>query len=257
MSHGARILVIDDEPPIRRLLQENLQGKGYEVMAAESGEEALQTIVHRTPDVVLVDLMMPGMSGLELTRRVREQSAVPIIVLSAIGEERSKVEALELGADDYVTKPCGLDELQARIRAALRRAAGAHGSQPVFTCGELSVDFDRRVVQVAGQPVKLTPTEYDLLKYLVQNAGKVLTHRMLLTTVWGPAYRDQVQYLRVFIGQLRKKIERNAASPRFILTDPGIGYRFSLEPASLDDRPEMPGADVPDLVTPQGSPSRS
>jgi two-component system KDP operon response regulator KdpE len=223
---------VDDEAAIRRLLQSNLAGKGYEVIMAETGEEALQAMVHRTPDVMVIDLRMPGMDGLELTRRIRAQSPVPIIVLSGIGDEQSKVEALEQGADDYVTKPCGMEELLARIRSVLRRAAGARGSEPIFASGDLSVNFDRREVRVNGQPVKLTPTEYDLLKFMIQNAGKILTHRMLLTTVWGPAYLNQVQYLRVFVGQLRKKIEKEPAHPRYILTDAGIGYRFCAEPVA-------------------------
>jgi two-component system KDP operon response regulator KdpE len=229
MSSGARVVVVDDELEIRRLLQANLEGKGYEVICAESAEQALQAIVHRQPDVMVVDLRMPGMDGLELTRRIRQQSTVPIIVLSGIGDEQSKVEALELGADDYVTKPCGMEELLARVKAVLRRSAGAQSAEPVFMCSELSVNFDRREVRLAGNPVKLTPTEYDLLKYMIQNAGKILTHRMLLSTVWGPAYINQVQYLRVFVGQLRKKIEKNPARPRYIQTDPGVGYRFSME----------------------------
>lgn len=232
MSQGARIIVVDDETAIRRLLQSNLAGKGYEVITAETGEEALQAMVHRTPDAMVIDLRMPGMDGLELTRRIRAQSPVPIIVLSGIGDEQSKVEALERGADDYVTKPCGMEELLARIRSVLRRAAGARGPEPIFASGDLSVNFDRREVRVSGQPVKLTPTEYDLLKFMIQNAGKILTHRMLLTTVWGPAYLNQVQYLRVFVGQLRKKIEKEPAHPRYILTDAGIGYRFCAEPVA-------------------------
>jgi two-component system KDP operon response regulator KdpE len=152
-----------------------------------------------------------------------------MIVLSAIGEEAQKVQALELGADDYITKPFGMEELFARIRSLLRRAAGATSAAPVFVSGELSVNFDRREVSLEGQPVKLTPTEYDLLKYMIEHAGKVLTHRMLLQEVWGPAYVDQAQYLRVFVGQLRKKIEKHPARPRFILTDPGVGYRFCTD----------------------------
>lgn len=238
MPPGARIVVVDDEPEIRRLLQVNLEGRGYEVLLAENGEQALQTIVHRNPDVMIVDLRMPGMNGIELTRRIREQSTVPIIVLSGIGDEQSKVEALEQGADDYVTKPCGMEELLARIKAVLRRSVGAQGTEAVFTCGSLSINFERREVRANGEPVKLTPTEYDLLKYMIQNAGKILTHRMLLSTVWGPAYLNQVQYLRVFVGQLRKKIEKNPSHPQYILTDPGIGYRFST--AAMDDVPSEP-----------------
>jgi len=229
MSQGARILVIDDEPQIRRSLQVNLEGKGYAVATAADAEQALQAIANRAPDVIVLDLLMPGMDGMALTRRIREHSTVPIIILSAIGDERKKVEALELGADDYVTKPFSTEELLARIRSVLRRVAGAQSSQPVWSYGELSVNFDRREVRLTGEAVKLTPTEYDLLKYMIEHAGKVLTHRMLLTAVWGPAYSDQAQYLRVFVGQLRKKLEKDPARPRYILTDPGVGYRFCVE----------------------------
>ena len=229
MSQGARILVVDDEPQIRHSLQVNLKNKNYAVATAASGEEALEAIAHQNPDVVIVDLILPGMDGIELTRRIREQSPVPIIVLSAIGDERKKVEALESGADDYVTKPFGIEELAARVKSALRRTIMLSGTEPVFRSGALTVNFERREVRVEGKPVKLTPTEYDLLKYMIQYIGKVLTHRTLLTAIWGEAYIDQAQYLRVFIGQLRKKIETNTARPRYILTDPGVGYRFALD----------------------------
>ena len=229
MTQGARILVVDDEPQIRRSLQVNLEQSGYAVETVETGESALSSFLNRRPDVVILDLIMPGMGGVEVVRRIRESSTVPIIVLSAMGEETRKVEALELGADDYMTKPFGMDELLARIRSLLRRAAGAHSSQPVFIAGDLCVNFDRREVTLGQRPVKLTPTEYDLLKYMIEHAGKVLTHRMLLQEVWGQAYVDQAQYLRVFIGQLRKKLERDPTRPRFILTDSGVGYRFSID----------------------------
>jgi two-component system, OmpR family, KDP operon response regulator KdpE len=229
VTQGARILVVDDEPQIRRSLQVNLERSGYAVETVESGEGALSSFRNRHPDVVILDLIMPGINGAEVVRRIRESSTVPIIVLSAIGEEPRKVEALELGADDYMTKPFGMDELLARIRSLLRRAAGAHGSQPVFSAGDLCVNFDRREVTLDRKPVKLTPTEYDLLKYMIEHAGKVLTHRMLLQEVWGQAYVDQSQYLRVFIGQLRKKLEQDPTRPRYILTDPGVGYRFCTE----------------------------
>jgi two-component system KDP operon response regulator KdpE len=226
VTQGARILVVDDEPQIRRSLQVNFERSGYAVETVESGEGALSSFRNRRPDVVILDLIMPGMGGVEVVRRIRESSTVPIIVLSAMGEEARKVEALELGADDYMTKPFGMDELLARIHSLLRRAAGAHGSQPVFMTGDLCVNFDRREVTLARKPIKLTPTEYDLLKYMIEHAGKVLTHRMLLQEVWGQAYVDQAQYLRVFIGQLRRKLEKDPTRPRFILTDPGVGYRF-------------------------------
>ncbi len=229
MTQGARILVVDDEPQIRHSLQVNLKNKNYDVTTAASGEEALEAMARRKPDVVIVDLVLPSMDGIELTRRIREQSPVPIIVLSAIGDERKKVEALESGADDYVTKPFGMEELVARIRSALRRTIMLSGSEPVFKSGALSVNFERREVRLDGNPVKLTPTEFDLLKYMIQYIGKVLTHRTLLTAIWGEAYADQAQYLRVFIGQLRKKLETNTARPQYILTDPGVGYRFVLD----------------------------
>lgn len=229
MNPGARILVVDDESQIRRSLQANLENRNYEVTTAASGEEALEALARRKPDVVIVDLVLPSINGIELTRRIREQSPVPILVLSAIGDERKKVEALESGADDYVTKPFGMEELAARIRAALRRTIMLSGSEPVFRSGALSVNFERREVQLDGKPIKLTPTEFDLLKYMIQYIGKVLTHRTILTAIWGEAYADQAQYLRVFIGQLRKKLEHNTARPRFILTDPGVGYRFALD----------------------------
>ena len=229
MSPGARILVVDDEYQIRRSLQANLENKNYEVTAVASGEEALEAIARWKPDVAIVDLVLPSIDGIELTRRIREQSPIPIIVLSAIGDERKKVEALESGADDYVTKPFGMEELSARIRAALRRTIMLKGSEAVFRSGALSVNFERREVRVDDKAVKLTPTEFDLLKYMIQYIGKVLTHRTILTAIWGEAYAEQAQYLRVFIGQLRKKLERDTARPRYILTDPGVGYRFALD----------------------------
>ncbi len=229
MNQGARILVVDDEPQIRRSLQINLESRGYSVTTAKNGVEALESCANRIPDVIIIDLLLPDITGVEVTKRLREYATVPIIVLSAIEDETQKVTALEMGADDYVTKPFGMEELLARIRSVLRRAAGAHGLQPVFTAGPLSINFDRREVRLEQALIKLTPTEYDLLKYMIDHAGKVLTHRMLLAAVWGPAYVDQAQYLRVFIGQLRKKLETNPARPRFILTDPGVGYRFTFE----------------------------
>lgn len=228
MSHqGARILVVDDEPQIRRSLQVNLESKHYAVLSASSGEEAIETMTRWKPDLVIIDLLLPSMDGIELTRHIRKQSPVPIIILSALGDERKKVEALECGADDYVTKPFGMEEVLARVRSALRRTIVVSGTQPVFKTGALSINFERREVRLDHEPVKLTPTEYDLLKYMIQYAGKVLTHRTLLTAIWGETYSDQAQYLRVFIGQLRKKLERNTARPQFILTDPGVGYRFN------------------------------
>lgn len=225
-AQGARILVVDDEPQIRRSLQISLESKGYAVEAVDSGPLAITSFYNRHPDLMIVDVLMPGMNGVDVVRRIRESSAVPIIVLSVLGEERQKVDALEGGADDYITKPFGMEELLARIHSLLRRAAGAHSAQPIFVAGNLSVNFDRREVALDGISVKLTPTEYDLLKYMIEHAGKVLTHRMLLQEVWGPAYAEQAQYLRVFVGQLRKKLEKDPTRPQFIRTDPGVGYRF-------------------------------
>lgn len=229
MTGGARILVVDDEASIRRSLKKNLETRGYTVDAAETGEKAIKAFENRRPDLFILDLLMPGMGGIDVVRKLRAVSTIPIIVLSAVGEEAQKVQALELGADDYMTKPFGMEELFARIRSLLRRAAGATSAAPVFVAGDLSVNFDRREVSLEGQLVKLTPTEYDLLKYMIEHAGKVLTHRMLLREVWGEAYVDQAQYLRVFVGQLRKKIEKHPGRPRFILTDPGVGYRFCTD----------------------------
>jgi two-component system, OmpR family, KDP operon response regulator KdpE len=229
MTNGARILVADDEASIRRSLKINLESRGYTVDAAETGEKAIKAFETRRPDLLILDLLMPGMGGIDVVLKLRAVSTIPIIVLSAMGEEAEKVKALELGADDYMTKPFGMEELFARIRSLLRRAAGATSAAPVFVAGDLSVNFDRREVTVEGQPVKLTPTEYDLLKYMIEHAGKVLTHRILLQELWGQAYVDQAQYLRVFVGQLRKKIEKHPGRPRFILTDPGVGYRFCTD----------------------------
>jgi two-component system KDP operon response regulator KdpE len=229
MNAGARILVVDDEAPIRRWLKVNLETRGYAVDTAETGEQAIMAFENQRPDLLILDLLMPGMGGIDVVRKLRAVSTLPIIVLSAIGEEAQKVRALEIGADDYMTKPFGMQELFARIRSLLRRAAGATSAAPIFVAGDLSVDFDRREVSLEGHPVKLTPTEYDLLKYMIEHAGKVLTHRMLLQEVWGQAYVDQAQYLRVFVGQLRKKIEKHPGRPRFILTDPGVGYRFCTD----------------------------
>jgi two-component system KDP operon response regulator KdpE len=229
VTAGARILVVDDEAPIRRSLTVNLETRGYTVDTAETGEKAIIAFENRRPDLVILDLLMPGMGGIDVVRKLRAVSTIPLIVLSALGEEAQKVQALELGADDYMTKPFGMEELFARIRSLLRRAAGATSAAPVFVAGDLLVNFDRREVSLEGQLVKLTPTEYDLLKYMIEHAGKVLTHRMLLQEVWGQAYVDQAQYLRVFVGQLRKKIEKHPGRPRFILTDPGVGYRFCTD----------------------------
>ena len=229
MTHGARILVVDDEPQILRSLRTTLASHGYDVQTAATGEEALAAVDGRLPDLVVLDLVLPGLSGLEVCRRLRARASLPILVLSARGDERDKVAALDLGADDYLTKPFGVNELLARIRAALRRAVGARGPSAVVEAGALRVDFDRRQVTLDGAEVRLTPTEFDLLKVLVANAGRVLTHGYLLRTVWGPEYEGESQVLRVFIGQLRRKVEQDPSRPRHILTEPGVGYRFRLD----------------------------
>jgi two-component system, OmpR family, KDP operon response regulator KdpE len=226
VTHGARILVVDDEPQILRSLRTTLASHGYDVQTAATGEEALAAVDGRLPDLVVLDLVLPGLSGLEVCCRLRARSSLPILVLSARGDERDKVAALDLGADDYLTKPFGVNELLARIRAALRRAVGARGPSAVVEAGALRVDFDRRQVTLDGAEVRLTPTEFELLKVLVVNAGRVLTHGYLLRTVWGPEYEGESQLLRVFIGQLRRKVERDPSRPQHILTDPGVGYRF-------------------------------
>jgi two-component system, OmpR family, KDP operon response regulator KdpE len=224
-----RILVVDDEPPLTRVLLRSLTSKGYDVHIAGDGEVGLQTFRDWTPSLVITDLAMPNMGGLELCRRLREISDVPIIVLSVRGEEKTKVEALDAGADDYVTKPFGVDELLARIRAALRRQPAADAQARGLEAGEFRIDLDAHVVTHGGTEIHLTPKEYDLLVHLVRNAGKVLTHRALLGAVWGGNYTEQHEYLRVFIGQLRKKIETDPSKPRYILTEPWIGYRFIPE----------------------------
>jgi two-component system KDP operon response regulator KdpE len=229
MQSKPRILVVDDEPQITRVLLRSLTSKGYDVRIAGDGEFALQTLRDWPASLVITDLAMPNMGGLELCRRLREISDVPIIVLSVRGEETTKVEALDAGADDYVTKPFGMDELLARIRATLRRQPAHDPQSRVFEVGEFRVDLDAHVVTRGGEELRLTPKEFDLLAFLIRNSGKVLTHRTLLGAVWGGDYTEQNEYLRVFIGQLRKKIEPDPAKPRFILTEPWIGYRFNPE----------------------------
>ena len=231
MSKGARILVVDDEREIRRCLELSLEEKGYTVLAAESGEKALDLLKQSPADVAIVDLLLPGIDGIELTKSIRQRSTLPIIILSAIGDDKKKVEALETGADDYVTKPFSIEEVVARIRSVLRRVVGSKGVNPILSFGDLVVDFEHREVSLSDEPIKLTPMEYELLKYMVQNAGRVLTRRMLLTAVWGPGHEDETQSLRVLVRQLRKKIEKIPAKPCFILTDPGVGYRFKSEPS--------------------------
>jgi two-component system KDP operon response regulator KdpE len=226
MARPTTILIVDDEPAIRRLLRTSLGGQGFGVVEAGSGAEALQQIEREKPDLLILDLGLPDVSGIEVIRSVRVRSALPIIVLSVRDDERGKVEALDLGADDYVTKPFGTEELVARIRTALRHRFQAQGAAPLFVLGELAVDLVRRVVKRAGAEVHLSPKEYELLAELVANAGKVLTHRHILMKVWGPAHTEDAQYLRVFIRNLRHKLEPDPARPQYILTEPGVGYRL-------------------------------
>jgi len=222
---SAKVLIVDDEPQIRRVLRTTLASQGYTVVEARSGDEALEEIRHERPDLILLDVNMPGRSGLETCSEIRATSDVPIIMLTVRNTERDKVQALDAGADDYVVKPFGVEELMARIRAALRRVAPAE-SIPPFLSPELKIDFEKRTVLVKGQPVRLTPKEFELLRQLVANQGKAIAHRRLLQAVWGPDYGEETEYLRVFINQLRKKIEPDPGNPRYIITEPWIGYRF-------------------------------
>jgi two-component system KDP operon response regulator KdpE len=223
-----RILVVDDELSIIKFIRANLETKGYKVFAAMDGAEALQTFEMELPDLVILDIMMPRIDGFEVCRQLREWSQVPIIMLSARSDESDKVKCLDLGADDYITKPFGAIELIARVRAVLRRtrAAVAMPNRPSFASGDLKISFTQRRVTVAGKEIKLTPTEYSLLQELVLNAGKVLTHIHLLNKVWGSEYREDTQYLHVFIRRLRAKFETAPANPRYIMTVPGVGYQF-------------------------------
>jgi two-component system KDP operon response regulator KdpE len=219
-----KILLIDDEPPIRKLLRMGLATQGYQTIDAPNGKAALDLMADK-PDLVILDLGLPDIQGLELLRMIRVRNeSVPIVVLSSRGDEAGKVEALDLGADDYVTKPFGMDELLARMRAALRHQLQIHGERPVFRTGELSVDLVRRIVKVANKKVRLSPKEYELLRLLVQHVGKVLTHRFLLNELWSTPI--DAQYLRVYVRQLRNKIEPNPARPQYILTETGVGYRL-------------------------------
>jgi two-component system, OmpR family, KDP operon response regulator KdpE len=219
-----KILVVDDEPPIRKLLRMGLTTQGYEVLEASNGKMSLE-LLKREPDLIILDLGLPDIHGHELLRMIRARAeSVPIMVLSSRGDEAGNVQALDFGADDYVTKPFGLDELLARMRAALRHQLQVHGERPVFRVGALSVDLVRRVVKTADKDVKLSPKEYDLLRVLVQHAGKVLTHRFLLGELWNEM--TDTQYLRVYVRQLRQKIEADPDRPQFILTETGIGYRL-------------------------------
>jgi two-component system KDP operon response regulator KdpE len=227
MSTG-RIIVVDDDPQIRRVMRVTLTGQGYEVDDAKDGETALEKLRDQRFDLVLLDMNMPGMGGLETCRSVRAQSDVAIIMLTVRDAESDKVEALDAGADDYITKPYNPPELLARIRAALRRTPSIQGPAGLVRLGAVEVDFDSRQVSAPGRKVRLTPKEFELLRYLVGHANKTLSHRELLQAVWGPDYGDQVDYLRVFVNQLRKKIEPKPSSPVFLLTEPWVGYRLNL-----------------------------
>ena len=223
-----RVLIVDDEPQIRRFLRTSLSAQGYRVIEASCGREALTLTTTERPELVLLDLGLPDIDGLEVLHRLREWSTVPILVISVRGQEAQKIAALDGGADDYVTKPFGMGELLARIRAALRHQLQTETEEPVFRSGGLTVDLVRRLVTVNGHEVKLTPKEYDLLRVLVTHAGKVLTHRQLLQAVWGPGAVHATPYLRVYVGQLRQKLEHDPAQPRYLLTEPGVGYRLGL-----------------------------
>ena len=218
------ILVVDDEPQILKALQTNLRGAGYEVFTAETATAALAEAASRRPDALILDLVLPDGSGTDVCRELRTWTSAPVIVLSAVGEESEKIAALDAGADDYVTKPFGIDEVLARLRAALRRADP--GGEPVVEIGGLVVDLEKRAVTVDGERAQLTPHEFDLLALLARNPGKLLTHTAILREVWGPQYGRESHYLHVYVSQLRRKIERDPARPRYIVTEPGAGYRL-------------------------------
>jgi two-component system KDP operon response regulator KdpE len=219
--------VVDDEPAIRRTLSANLGARGYDVRCVETGEAALDEVARRHPDIVVLDLMLPGMSGIEVTEVLRSTSATPILVLSAKGEEQTKVRALDLGADDYLTKPFGMDELLARLRALLRRTGSESAADGIVRVGRLSLDPATRRTFRDDLAVDLTGREFDVLSFLMHHSGKVVTHRVLLQEIWGPEYRDETNYLRVFINRLRHKIEDDPSHPVYIMTEPGVGYRVA------------------------------
>jgi two-component system KDP operon response regulator KdpE len=239
MDQGPRVLIVDDEAGIRRFLRTSLAAHGYFVQEAASGEEALQVVPAFRPDVIILDLGLPGIEGTQVTSCLREWTQTPIIILSVQGEESAKIAALDAGADDYLTKPFGGGELLARIRAALRRA-GTQDSEPLFTIGDLTVDLAGRVVRIREDEIKLTPTEYSLLKALVIHANKLLTHRQLIREVWGGAHYEDAQHLlRVNISNLRQKLEQDPARPRYIITEPGVGYRLRTEPHTSSASPGL------------------
>jgi two-component system, OmpR family, KDP operon response regulator KdpE len=240
MTLGATILVVDDEPQIRRVMRSTLSTHGYVITEATNGEDAIESALKNRPDLVLLDVNMPGIGGIEACREIRRGSDAPIIMLTVRNAERDKVAALDAGADDYVVKPFGIEELLARIRAALRRYAPDEKIPP-FTSKDMTIDFENREVNVRGRAVHLTPKEYDVLKHLVANLGKPLTHRRLLQSVWGPDYGEETENLRVVINQLRKKIEADPAKPQYILTEPWVGYRFQPARASTSKAPSKRG----------------
>jgi two-component system KDP operon response regulator KdpE len=222
---GLRILVVDDEPQIRKLLHVSLHAYGYHLGQASTGEEGIRQAAAFKPDLAIVDLGLPDIDGKTVIQQIREWSTMPIIILTARDQEQEKIAALDAGADDYITKPFAMGELMARIRVCLRRTT-AHDNEPVLTCGELTVDLLQRRVTVGEREIKLTPTEYELIKYMMQHAGRVLTHKQILKAVWGNAYDEDTHYIRIYISQLRRKIEQDPAQPRYIVTESGIGYRL-------------------------------
>jgi two-component system, OmpR family, KDP operon response regulator KdpE len=221
---GVRVLVVDDEPQILRALQMKLSSEGYDVDTADTAASALAAAAARVPEAVILDVLLPDGRGTDVCRELRQWSAAPVLMLSAVGDEAEKIAALDAGADDYVTKPFSVDELLARLRAALRRSLPA--GEVVIEIGELSIDLAKRLVTVGGRPVSLTPTEYDLLRLLARNEGKLLTHPTILREVWGPAYREESNYLHVYVSSLRRKLEPDPTRPRYLLTQPGVGYRL-------------------------------
>ncbi len=226
-----RILIVDDEPQILRFLTPSLKAAGYDVVTTMNATDALKLVAQQAPDLILLDLGLPDMDGKAVITALRSWSKIPIVVLSARDRESEKIAALDLGADDYVNKPFGMGELLARVRTALRHVARQSGEETVFAVGDLAIDILAHSAKLAGKPVKLTRKEFDLLEMLVRNVGRVVTHRQLLTAVWGPSHVDDLQYLRVFVGQLRQKLEPEPDHPRWLLTEPGVGYRLNAESA--------------------------
>lgn len=225
MTTGPKVLIVDDEPQIRRFLRASLQAHDYQVIEAENGKEGVRACTVQKPDLLILDLGLPDMDGLDVIKLVREWSTIPIIILSLRSDDPDKIEALDRGANDYVTKPFSMGELLARMRVALRQGGGSE-TEPIITAGEISIDLSKRLVTVGGTPVRLSRKEYDLLRILASHPGKVITHQQLLQEVWGQAYVEETQYLRVYIGQLRQKLEKEPAAPKYLVTEPGVGYRL-------------------------------